>query len=109
MSWNVLNIIQRVPRVISEHVPSCPVYAGRRVQDVWITRISQEYTYTCNIDIIYNISCFPFLVSLRYTNDGSNPIEAVYTFPLEADAVLKAFTYTIDGKKTVVGQARAYT
>jgi hypothetical protein len=32
----------------------------------------------------------------------------VYTFPLEADAVLKAFTYTIDGKKTIVGQARAY-
>ncbi len=38
-------------------------------------------------------------VRQRYCNDGRKALEAVYTFPLPADATLTAFTMTCDGRR----------
>jgi Ca-activated chloride channel family protein len=40
-------------------------------------------------------------VRQRYRNDGTKPIEAIYTFPLPTRAVLTAFSMTVAGRELV--------
>ena len=56
------------------------------------------------VTVTGEIACGHARVNVKqtYKNDGSKPIEAVYTFPLSADATLSGFTMTAAGR-TVTG------
>lgn len=41
----------------------------------------------------------PFVCRCRYRNPHPKPIEAIYTFPLDSQSVLRSFNVEMDGRK----------